>query len=62
MNDDEIGCGMAGLIIGIALTSVVIIFGILPYYREQAIKHNAAEWILDKQTGKTSFEWKEIKP
>lgn len=42
-------------------------FGLLssPAYEElmsKAIERNAAEWVLDPKTGKTTFTWKEIKP
>lgn len=28
-------------------------------YRAKAVERNAAEWILDTKTGKTTFTWKE---
>lgn len=44
---------LAGLGIGYGITS--------RYYKAQAIKHGAAEWVIINEGGDTEFRWKDRK-
>lgn len=49
----------AGIIAGM-LISAAISKSIVNVYREKAVTHGAAEWVVDQKTGNTSFRWKEV--
>ena len=60
-NPDIVMAGLVGLLLGSALVMVpakAVITGL----RSEAVKHGAAEWVVDPSSGNTDFQWKEVKP
>jgi uncharacterized membrane-anchored protein YhcB (DUF1043 family) len=46
-------CCIVGIAVGLLLGSLGI-----RAVRKQAIQHGAAEWVVDQDTGETTFTWK----
>lgn len=44
---------IAGMLISAGISKLAI-----NGYREKAVSHGAAEWVVDQKTGNTSFRWK----
>lgn len=60
MNAENVGClGMIiSLGLGLALGYGVTADNIKNYYEKEAVKHGAAEYILNPATGETKWQWK----
>lgn len=61
-SDDKMGC------LGAALTITAFVGGLICGFHQSdrswekdAVKHGAAEYVLDPATGKTTWRWKEGK-
>lgn len=61
-SDDKMGC------IGAILIILAFFIGLIcssyqsdKDWKLEAVKHGAAEYILDPATGKTTWQWKEMK-
>lgn len=59
MNDDIIKWSMFAALCTTSLGVVVIAYQ-RDELKAEAVKRNAAEWVVDPQTGKTTFTWKPL--